>query len=83
MQPAFVRIHQDFVRTVLRGGKPDIVKDMRAHLGRDVSLEEFKYWTALVMPTLCRGCACRGLLCALGMLRILVPNALLQRATNL
>ena len=47
-QPAFVRIHQDFMRTVLRGGKPQIVKDVRAHLGRDVGLEEFKYWTALV-----------------------------------
>ena len=47
-QPAFVRIHQDFTRTVLRGGKPQIVKDVRAHLGRDLGLDEFKYWTAVV-----------------------------------
>ncbi|CAL8465237.1 g4772 [Coccomyxa elongata] len=45
---AFVRIHQDFTRNVLRGAKPHIVKDVRAMLGRDISLEEFKYWTAMV-----------------------------------
>ncbi len=54
------------MRTVLRGGKPLIVKDLRAHLRRDVGLEEFKYWTALVgrrfarcvaLCTLC--CCCR------------------------
>ena len=47
-QPAFVRVHQDFTRNVLRGGKPEIVKDVRFYLGRELSLEEFKYWTALV-----------------------------------
>jgi hypothetical protein len=48
MQPAFVRVHQDFTRNVLRGGKPEIVGDVRAYLGRDLPLDEFKYWTALV-----------------------------------
>ena len=53
LQAAFVRVHQDFTRNVLRGGKPNVVKDVRAMLGRDISLEEFKYWTALVrMPAL-------------------------------
>lgn len=47
-QAAFVRVHQDFTRNVLRGAKPHVVKDVRALLGRDISLEDFKYWTALV-----------------------------------
>ncbi|BDA50257.1 hypothetical protein COCOBI_15-3860 [Coccomyxa sp. Obi] len=45
---AFVRVHQDFARNVLRGAKPHVVKDVRAMLGRDISLEEFKYWASLV-----------------------------------
>ena len=47
-QAAFVRVHQDFTRNVLRGAKPHVVKDVRGLLGRDISLEDFKYWTALV-----------------------------------
>ncbi len=43
-----MRVHQDFTRNVLRGAKPHVVKDVRAMLGQEISLEEFKYWTALV-----------------------------------
>lgn len=43
-----MRVHQDFTRNVLRGAKPHIVKDVREHLGKDLSLDNFKYWTALV-----------------------------------
>ncbi|CAK0787098.1 hypothetical protein CVIRNUC_010314 [Coccomyxa viridis] len=46
---AFVRVHQDFTANVLRGGKPHITTDVRAELeGQELSLEEFKHWTALV-----------------------------------
>ena len=48
VQAAFVRVHQDFTANVLRGGKPQIVKNVREELERDLSLEEFKHWTALV-----------------------------------
>lgn len=48
VQAAFVRVHQDFTANVLRGGKPQIVKNVGEELERDLSLEEFKHWTALV-----------------------------------
>lgn len=48
VQAAFVRVHQDFTANVLRGGKPQIVKNVREELERDLPLEEFKHWTALV-----------------------------------
>ena len=48
MQAAFTRVHQDFTANVLRGGKPNIVKNVREEIERDITLEEFKYWTALV-----------------------------------
>ena len=57
-QPAFVRVHQDFTRSVLRGGKPEIVRDMRARLGRELPLEDFKYWTALVRTLGAGGLCC-------------------------
>ena len=50
-----MRVHQDFTANVLRGGKPHITTDVRAELeGQELSLEEFKHWTALVMHPLAR-----------------------------
>ena len=48
MQAAFVRVHQDFTANVLRGGKPHIVKNVKEEIERDLSLDEFRYWTAVV-----------------------------------
>ena len=48
VQAAFVRVHQDFTANVMRGGKPQIVKNVREELEHNLSLEEFKHWTALV-----------------------------------
>ncbi len=56
-----MRVHQDFTANVLRGGKPHIVKNVKEELERDLSLDEFRYWTAVVrlaaiapMSHLCR-----------------------------
>jgi hypothetical protein len=51
LQAAFVRVHQDFTQSVLHGGKPQIVRSVREHIGRQLSPEEFSHWSALV-----RGC---------------------------
>ena len=48
VQAAFTRVHQDFTANVLRGGKPNIVKNVREEIERDLTLEEFRHWTALV-----------------------------------
>lgn len=48
MQAAFVRVQQDFTANVLRGGKPQIVKNVKEEIERDLSLDEFRHWTALV-----------------------------------
>ena len=57
VQAAFVRVHQDFTANVLRGGKPHIAKDVREELeGQELSLEEFKHWSALVRHPLLLSC---------------------------
>ena len=43
-----MRVHQDFTANVLRGGKPHIVKNVKEEIERDLSLDEFRYWTAVV-----------------------------------
>ena len=43
-----MRVHQDFTANVLRGGKPHIVKNVKEEIERDLSLDEFRYWTAIV-----------------------------------
>lgn len=54
MQAASVRVHQDFAADVLRGGRPYITKHAAHELeGKDLSLEEFKHWTALVSYCCC------------------------------
>ena len=57
-QAAFVRVHQDFTANVLRGGKPHIVKNVKEEIERDLSLDEFRYWTAVVRAwLLSRSCS--------------------------
>lgn len=43
-----MRVHQDFTANVLRGGKPHIAKNVREEVERDLPLDEFRYWTAVV-----------------------------------
>ena len=43
-----MRVQQDYTANVLRGGKPHIVKNVKEEIERDLSLDEFRYWTAVV-----------------------------------
>ena len=64
LQAAFVRVHQDFTANVLRGGKPHITTDVREELeGQELSLEEFKHWTALVRHPLLLTCQAQCMSC--------------------